>query len=190
VADVPGSARVRLRSFLAADLDLLARWREEPEAQAHQPLRRLSRDELRLELEAGSAGPLSDRSRSRFQWIVERLEDRAPLGWVTLTVRSREHGIAEVGYTLSVQYHRRGYGLEALGLLVARAFAEPEIQRLEAVVSIENEASWRLLERQGFVREGLLRGYYVIAGRRVDHYLYSRLKRDPAAPERILAASR
>jgi ribosomal-protein-alanine N-acetyltransferase len=180
VSSAPASPRVRLRPFVPSDLELLARWRDEPEARAHQPLRRLTRDELRMELEAGSPGPINDRARSRFQWIVERRADRAPLGWMTLTVRSREHGIAEVGYTLSAAYHRQGYGTEALGLLVQRAFAEPEIQRLEAVVSIENEPSWRLLERHGFRREGLLRGYYLINGRRVDHYLYARLRGDPA----------
>jgi ribosomal-protein-alanine N-acetyltransferase len=170
--------RVRLRPFVQSDLELLARWREEPEARAHQPLRRLTREELRLELEAGSAGPLGDRSRSRFQWIVERRDDRTPLGWVTLTIRSREHGIAEVGYTLSAVHHGRGYGTEALGLLVQRAFAEPDLHRLEAVVSVDNPASWRLLERHVFRREGTLRGYYVIGGRRVDHYLYARLRED------------
>ncbi len=172
--------RVRLRPFVPADLERLARWRDEPEVRAHQPLRRLTRDELRLELEAGGAGPISDRSRSRFQWVVERLDDRVALGWVTLTFRSREHGIAEVGYTLSTAYHRKGYGTEALALLVQRAFAEPEIQRIEAVCSVENEPSWRLLERLGFRREGRLRGYYLINGRRVDHYLYARLRWDPA----------
>lgn len=179
-------ARVRLRPFAAGDLELLARWREEPEARAHQPLRRLSREELRMELEAGSAGPIGDRARSRFQWVIERREDRVPLGWVTLTVRSREHGIAEVGYTLSAAYHRQGFGTEALGLLVERAFSEPDIHRLEAVCAVDNEPSWRLLERQGFQREGRLRGYYQINGRRVDHYLYARLRADagPRAPGR------
>lgn len=177
--DAPSASRVRLRAFVPSDLDLLARWRDEPTARAHQPLRRLSREELRLELEAGSAGPLSDRSRSRFQWVIERRQDRAPLGWVTLTVRSREHGIAEVGYTLAAQHHRQGFGAEALALLVERAFGEPEIHRLEAVCSVDNEASWRLLERAGFQREGRLRAYYLINGKRVDHYLYARLRTDP-----------
>ncbi len=178
--DTPKPPRIRLRPFVSADLEMLARWREEPAARAHQPLRQLSREELRLEVEAGSAGPLADRTRSRFQWVVERRDDRAALGWVTLTVRSREHGIAEVGYTLSAAYHRQGYGSEALGLLVGRAFGEPEIHRLEAVCSVDNEASRRLLERHGFQREGRLRAYYVINGRRVDHYLYGRLRTDPA----------
>lgn len=179
--DPAKAPRVRLRPFVAADLELLARWRDEPAARAHQPLRRLTREELRLELEAGSAGPLSDRTRSRFQWVVERRDDRAALGWVTLTVRSREHGIAEVGYTLSAEHHRQGYGSEALGLLVERAFAEPDVHRLEAVCSVDNEASWRLLERKGFRREGRLRAYYVINGKRVDHYLYARLRTDAPA---------
>jgi [ribosomal protein S5]-alanine N-acetyltransferase len=176
VGETTLSPRLRLRPFVPSDLELLVGWRDEAAARAHQPLRRLTREELRLELEAGSAGPIGDRARSRFQWVVERIEDRVPLGWVTLTVRSREHGIAEIGYTLSAAHHRRGYGREALGLLVQRALAEPEIQRLEAVVSVENEASWRLLEHHGFQREGRLRGYYVINGRRVDHYLYARLR--------------
>jgi RimJ/RimL family protein N-acetyltransferase len=32
------------------------------------------------------------------------------------------------------------------------------------------------LEKTRFQREGLLRGYFILDGRRVDHYLYSLLR--------------
>jgi ribosomal-protein-alanine N-acetyltransferase len=45
-----------------------------------------------------------------------------------------------------------------------------------AYVATDNTASWRLLERLGFCREGLLREHYVIQDRRVDEFVYGLLR--------------
>ena len=42
----------------------------------------------------------------------------------------------------------------------------------------ENGASQKVLERAGFQREGLLRGYFEMGGRRVDNHPYAILKSD------------
>jgi ribosomal-protein-alanine N-acetyltransferase len=47
----------------------------------------------------------------------------------------------------------------ALRLVVAWAFAEHALGRVQAFVSPDNERSARLLSRLGFVREGVLRSY-------------------------------
>ncbi|MGY2744162.1 RimJ/RimL family protein N-acetyltransferase [Arthrobacter sp. UYCu723] len=44
-----------------------------------------------------------------------------------------------------------------------------------------NEGSWRAAERSGYAREGLLRSWQEIGGRRKDLYMYSRLR--PADPQ-------
>jgi RimJ/RimL family protein N-acetyltransferase len=63
----------------------------------------------------------------------------------------------------------------ALELVVERAFAAG-VERLQATVEPWNVASQRVLEKSGFEREGLLRGYarYRDEPRR-DVYLYARL---------------
>ncbi|HEX2642462.1 MAG TPA: GNAT family protein, partial [Thermoanaerobaculia bacterium] len=55
------------------------------------------------------------------------------------------------------------------------------IDRVEARCAIENIGSQRVLEKNGFQREGLLRGYFRLRGRRIDNYLYSLLREDHLA---------
>ena len=56
--------------------------------------------------------------------------------------------------------------------------AETGIARVEATVEPWNAASIRVLEKLGFVREGLLRSYASWHGERADVFLYSLLARD------------
>lgn len=112
----------------------------------------------------------------KFQWIVE--EDGEPTGWVTLVVSNWEHGLAEVGYALATEHQGRGVMSRALDLLLSDLFARTRIERVEARCATDNSASQRVLERVGFLREGTLRSYFRLHGRRVDNHLYAVLKED------------
>jgi RimJ/RimL family protein N-acetyltransferase len=67
------------------------------------------------------------------------------------------------GYELGYVIHDRrdwgkGYASEGLRLLSDRLFAErPAMVRHQFTVSCENVASWKVAERCGFAREGILR---------------------------------
>jgi RimJ/RimL family protein N-acetyltransferase len=63
----------------------------------------------------------------------------------------------ELGYILSPAFQRQGYGAEAAAALVNHAFQAEPIHRIVANCNPNNIASWKLLERIGFRREGLLR---------------------------------
>jgi aminoglycoside 6'-N-acetyltransferase len=54
----------------------------------------------------------------------------------------------------------QGIGREAVALLATHLFAEVGIRRLEAGTASDNGAMRRVLERLGFVQEGILRGWY------------------------------
>src|SRR5206468_3774967 len=60
----------------------------------------------------------------------------------------------------------------------ADLFANTLVERVEARCAIENTGSQRVLEKNGFRREGLLRGYFKLRGRRVDNFLYALLRDD------------
>jgi RimJ/RimL family protein N-acetyltransferase len=68
-------------------------------------------------------------------------------------------GVGEVGYLLAPAARGRGVMGRALRLVVAWAFSELELVRVQAFASPDNLRSVRLLERLGFAREGLLRSY-------------------------------
>ncbi|CAN0856986.1 hypothetical protein LINGRAHAP2_LOCUS6625 [Linum grandiflorum] len=57
----------------------------------------------------------------------------------------------------------------------------PELERVEAVVDVDNVRSQRVLEKCGFAREGVMRNFYVMKGRCRDFVLFSFLSTDAAA---------
>jgi [ribosomal protein S5]-alanine N-acetyltransferase len=63
---------------------------------------------------------------------------------------------AEIGYDLAPEWWGRGLMTEALGAIVAYAFATLGLVRLEALVLDGNDRSCRTLERAGFRHAGLL----------------------------------
>lgn len=170
------SFRVCLRDPLPSDAALIYNWRNESALQAHQPLVYLSPDHIQSDIERTSGNQLPNYARDRFQWIIERISDRAPMGWMTLSIRTWEHQIGEIGYSISEAYHGQGYGYEALQLMLRKVFYEAHLYRVEAKCSVENPASYKLLEKVGFTKEGVLREYFNIRGKRIDHFIYSFLR--------------
>lgn len=63
----------------------------------------------------------------------------------------------EIGYMLKSEYQKHGYATEAIGSLICRAFHIEMAHRVYAFCNAENTASWKLLERLGFRREGLIK---------------------------------
>lgn len=85
---------------------------------------------------------------------------------------------AEIGYWLGEALWGRGIATEALTLVVGHVFERLNLLRLFAVPFADNAASIRVLEKAGFVREGLLRSSSVKFGRPRDQVLYARLNPD------------
>ncbi len=69
---------------------------------------------------------------------------------------------AEIGYDLMRDVWGRGLMVEALRAVLGFGFREMALNRVEADVTVGNEASVRVLERLGFHQEGLSRqrGYW------------------------------
>jgi ribosomal-protein-alanine N-acetyltransferase len=76
-----------------------------------------------------------------------------------------------LGYQLARSREGRGLMTEALRATNAFVFEQMKLHRIMANFRPENERSGRLLERLGFVREGLARDYLFIDGAWRDHVL-------------------
>ncbi len=85
---------------------------------------------------------------------------------------------AEIGYWLSEAYWGRGIMTAAVRGVSAYAFATSDLCRLYAGVFAWNPASMRVLEKAGYVKEGVLRRSVVKDGRVIDQVLYA-LTREP-----------
>jgi len=79
---------------------------------------------------------------------------------------------ADLGYWVAPDARRRGVATGAIGLAVGHAFGCLGLHRIHATVDIDNRASSRALENNGFQRVGILRGFAMVGGRWRDHHLY------------------
>ena len=80
------------------------------------------------------------------------------------------------GYWLGEPYWRRGIMTAAVRATSDHLLAGADLVRLEARVFAWNPASMRVLEKCGFVREGVLRKSVFKDGQLIDQVLYARVK--------------
>lgn len=85
---------------------------------------------------------------------------------------------AWLGYYLDAAQAGRGHTTEAVRLLVDHAFADLRLHRIEAGVMPHNRASIRVLEKAGFLLEGLSRKNVRIDGRWEDHLHFAVINPD------------
>ncbi len=98
------------------------------------------------------------------------------IGGINLTqVRMGSARSGMLGYWMGQPHAGKGLMKRGLKLLLPVAFGEIGLLRLEAVCLPENERSLGLLESLGFVREGIVRQYLEIDGKRRDHILLALL---------------
>jgi RimJ/RimL family protein N-acetyltransferase len=108
--------------------------------------------------------------------IVDEADKRL-LGQVGVAV-NEHHRSAEAYYWVVEEARGRGVASGALGLVADWVFSKG-VERLFLLVHPENGPSNRVAERCGFIREGVLRAYEPIKGRRPDLVSWSLLPQDP-----------
>ena len=83
---------------------------------------------------------------------------------------------ADIGYELDPRQWGRGYATEAVQSLLRFGFQTLGLHRVWAFCLAANEPSWRLMERLGMRREGVLRQNARLNGRWADTYVYGMLQ--------------
>lgn len=89
---------------------------------------------------------------------------------------------AEIGYWLGRRYWNRGIMSAAVAAATAYAFRAFEITRVYALPFSRNRASVRVLEKAGYVREGVLRRSAIKDGVVLDQDLFAITDLDVTAP--------
>jgi len=162
--------RVTLRPPEEEDLEFLCRNHNDPAVRGSMPrVHPQRREDTRTEYLEGSddsVGLLACRGHS---------PEADRLGFCALFRINEDSGRAEVGVWFAPDARGQGYATEAVKLLVAHAFDERRLHRLDAGAMVSNDRSRALLERVGFTEEGRRRDYYFVAGEYVDRVEYGLL---------------
>jgi [ribosomal protein S5]-alanine N-acetyltransferase len=77
------------------------------------------------------------------------------------------------GYCLRRDLWGRGLVLEAARALLDAAFSQLGLHRIFATCDVRNTGSWRVMEKLGMQREGLLRKDRMVRGEWRDTYVYA-----------------
>ena len=102
-------------------------------------------------------GPLAMYERSGHGlWLVERKEDRLPVGMCGLIKRDGLDD-ADIGFAFLARHRGQGLALEAARATLDHGFRELRLPRIVAITSPANERSARLLEKIGLRFDRMIR---------------------------------
>jgi RimJ/RimL family protein N-acetyltransferase len=162
--------QVRLRPPAVAEYPTLFAWYNDPEVVA--PYDRFTVDTMDSFVASVEGAPQDPASLAP-RFVVERRDAPGPIGFVG---HYRAHPVLEIvdiWYVLGDRTVRgKGYGSEAVRLLVDHLFSAGALERVGATCDVENVPSYRLLDALGFRREGTLRAVLYHHGRWHDVFVY------------------
>jgi ribosomal-protein-alanine N-acetyltransferase len=118
-----------------------------------------------------------DRSVLHFKLILK--ETNSVIGGAGYHNWYFDHNKAELGYALNKEENKRkGYMSEAVSTIIDYGFDVMNLNRIEACIGPDNEASQCLIKKFGFTQEGFLRKHYIRNGEIQDSLIFSLLKEE------------
>jgi [ribosomal protein S5]-alanine N-acetyltransferase len=170
------TARLRLRPFTTHDTDdiytlmsnaaVLRYWDDPPWTERTQADRFIAR--CHTMAQDGSGVRLA----------IERTTDGQFIGWCALSSWNPAYRSAMIGYCLTETAWGHGFATETAGAVLQWAFATLDLNRVQSGADTRNRASERVLEKLGFVREGVLREACIVNGEVSDDSVYGLLRRE------------
>lgn len=115
-------------------------------------------------------------SGQAIRWGIVLKESGKLIGTIGIHNWNKRVERAEIGYELHPDYWRKGLAKEAVYAVIDHSFNELGIKRMGALVFPENKVSAGMLQKMGFLKEGLLRAYLHQEGRSHDSFMFSLLK--------------
>ncbi|MFD1720677.1 GNAT family N-acetyltransferase [Amnibacterium endophyticum] len=167
--------RVRLRALRDDDLPLLDAWWEDPEQQALQQL-------------AVRPRPAGSNAETHRRWSANadasaagfsvETHDGLLVGHMALWGAKLPERDAHLGALIGAGHQGRGYGTEAVRLMVRYGFLAMGLNRIQLETFSFNDRARRAYARAGFVEEGVRREAVWIDGGFADEVIMSILRRE------------
>ena len=162
--------RLLLRPFEPTDVEDVLAYASDPEVARYRPL---PEPYTRRDAEEFIAHRiLADWSAQAEFAIV--IESRV-IGAIGLHI-TQEHQIAELGYLIGRRLWGRGIAPEAGKPVIDWAFQHYNLHKVYARTDVRNRQSWRVMEKLGMTRDGVLRGHWKLRDEHVDLVYYSLLR--------------
>lgn len=168
--------RLRLRAFTRGDVDAVFAYRQRDDVAMFlfdEPMSRETCAET-VQVRTGQTGWSEE--GDRIVLAVERKQDHAMIGEVSLILRNEVARQSEVGYILNPDFHGSGYATEAARGMLRLGFEQGGMHRIYARCDARNVASYRLMERLGMRREAHFREHKLVKGVWDEELIYALLE--------------
>ena len=163
---------VNLRVMEKEDLPLLIDWNSNSEFYGeYSPLRQLSKTEWEKRY---------DNLTADNKWFFIEKKDGTKIGEIGHYMIGK---LLEIYYYLVQSERGKGYGTEAIMIMVDYLFLSRELMRVQATPDVSNVVSQRVLEKVGFTKEGIIRKSDFNRGKWGDDCLYSILREEWKEPK-------
>lgn len=107
-------------------------------------------------------------------WAIELKKDSRFIGTCGFHNWSKTHHRGEISYDLDYNYWGNGYTTEAIKAIIEYGFYKMSMIRIQATAAVDNYPSIRVLEKNGFLKEGLMKNYGILHDQVKDFYLFSK----------------
>jgi len=120
------------------------------------------------------------------KWFFIEKKDGAKIGEIGHFMFGK---LLEIYYYLLTSERGKGYGTEAIMIMVDYLFLSRELMRVQAMPDVSNIASQRVLEKAGFTKEGIIRKSGFNRGKWCDDCLCSILREEWKEPKILTKTS-
>jgi ribosomal-protein-alanine N-acetyltransferase len=170
------TARLLLRPMKVSDRDaVLDIFSDEKTLQfwSAEPISTLDEADLLIQREVELAS-----QENCINWGIALADSNLLVGKISLFQISEQNRRAEIGYLLNRRHWGKGFMSEAMASVLAYAFDELKLHRIEADTDPGNAPSLALLEKFGFSREGYFHDRWNVRGEWFDSVMLGLLEHE------------
>lgn len=160
-----------LRQFTDDDLDNVFQGLSNPETIRYYGIRFNSREATKEQLYWFTT---LEESGKGIWWAICSADNNEFYGAVGLYNIKMEHRKAELGYWLLPTAWGKGYMSQALSEVLLYGFKDRNLHRIEAFVETGNSPSQKILERYGFLKEGMMKDFEIKNGEYISQDIYAK----------------
>jgi len=167
---------INLRVMEPDDISHVSEWLNNLEFQGrYTPLLQRSKEELKKRF-----GEISEDHK---EFIIEK-KDGTKIGIIIyFVVQGGPYRLLEIGYYMIMPERKKGYCTEAVKIFVDFLFLSHPIERIQATTDSRNLVSQKVLEKVGFIKEGIMRKGVFMKGDYVDITLFSIIRDEWKEPK-------
>ena len=161
--------RITLKTFTSTDIDDFMEWATDDEVTQYMMWNSYT--------SRTAAENFFTNVVEKHPWFKAICLENKVIGSITLDKRQGMYSCkAELGYVIARRYWGNGWATQAIKTAIKMGFEDLEVERIEAFVDPDNIGSQKVLEKNDFVKEALLKKCVIQKGVVKDRLLYCRLK--------------